>query len=290
MRPTTAVGVAAFVLLTASCKPSGATNAAAAHAGRVGRVAEASREQRQQRNPVDHGDLTRSIAGYLRHREGRAALWVEDLRTGDSFGYQQHSRFITASVAKVNILAGLLLQHQAEHRGLTGDERDLAEQMIRNSDNDAADALYSEAGQGEGIGKIDAGLGMVHTEPYPTVWGATETCPYDQVRLLHLLTDPQSPLTPANRGYVLGLMRTVSDDQRWGISAAARDGESVALKNGWTPLHYQGSGWAVHSIGRITGPGHDFLIAVFSAEQPDMGTGIQTVEHLATMAVTALRH
>jgi hypothetical protein len=139
------------------------------------------------------------------------------------------------------------------------------------------------------MSRIDRRLGMKHTVPYPVVWGATHTCPYDQVKLLRVLTDQRSPLSPAHRRYVLGLMHTVTPEQAWGISAAARPGEKVALKNGWVPMHLMGTGWEVNSIGRITGRGHDFLIAVFTAGAPDMGIGVQTAEHLATLAVAALR-
>jgi 6-pyruvoyl-tetrahydropterin synthase len=45
----------------------------------------------------------------------------------------------------------------------------------------------------------------------------------------------------------------------------------------------------VNSIGRITGHGHDFLIAVFTAGEPLMKTGIEVAEYLATVAVSALR-
>src|SRR4051812_26760726 len=55
-------------------------------------------------------DLTPGVARYLKGRPGRAAVYVRDLRTGTTFGYHEHARFITASVMKVNILTGLLLQ------------------------------------------------------------------------------------------------------------------------------------------------------------------------------------
>jgi len=233
--------------------------------------------------------LRTAVAAYMRERPLHAGIMVQDLRTGRSFGYREHSEYITASIAKVNILTGLLLERQARHRGLSSWERATATQMIRYSDNNAADQLYAAAGQGDGLERVDRRLGMKNTEPYPTVWGATHTCPADQVRLLHVLTDPRSPLTPAHRRYVLGLMHRVTPEQFWGVSAAARPGEWVGLKNGWVPMHYMGSGWAINSIGRITGPDHDFLVAVMTGGAPSMFLGIQTAEHLATMVVDALR-
>jgi beta-lactamase class A len=226
----------------------------------------------EKRNP------TPEVVRYLKDRPGRAAVYVKDLKTGATFGYHEHARFITASVMKVNILTGLLLQKK--HFSWS-----TAQQMIRYSDNTAADELYRLAGQGAGIGRVDRTLGLEHTLPFPTVWGATQTDPYDQVKLLGVLTDDDSPLSAAGRRKVLDLMETVTPSQRWGVKAVARPGDRVANKNGWTPMRFQGSGWAVHSIGRVTGHGHDYLIAVFSAEQPTMEAGIKTIEGLARIAV-----
>ncbi|MCW2889640.1 MAG: hypothetical protein QOE54_6898 [Streptosporangiaceae bacterium] len=235
------------------------------------------------------GPFHRSVAAYLATRPGRASVMVEDLRTGTAFGYRPHGRYITASVMKVNILTGLLLQRQDGRQGLSDAERVMAAKMIRNSDNKAANTLYRTADGAAGISRVDQRLGLPHTVPYPEAWGLTSTCPADQVRLLHTLTDADSPLRAPGRHYVLGLMSAVTPAQRWGISAAALPGDRVATKNGWTPTHRQGVGWAVNSVGRITGHGHDFLIAVFTAGGPHMKTGVETAEHVATVAVSALR-
>ncbi|GAA3227556.1 serine hydrolase [Actinocorallia longicatena] len=223
-----------------------------------------------------------AVERYLKTRPGRASVMVRDLRTGATFGYHQHERYITASVMKVNILVGLLAQDRRVPWGTAG-------QMIRHSDNTAADSLYRLAGRGPGMGRVDRRLGLNHTVPFPTVWGATRTDPDDQVKLLGFLAGDKGPLSAAERRRVLHLMETVTPDQRWGIGAAARRGDRVANKNGWTPVRFQGSGWSVHSIGRITGHGHDYLVAVFSAEQPSMETGVRTVEGLARIAVGGLR-
>jgi beta-lactamase class A len=161
--------------------------------------------------------------------------------------------------------------------------------MIRKSDNTAADALYADIGRDAGLRNANAAFGLDSTVPYPVSWGSSWTSPSDQVRLVRMLASDGGPLTAANRRYVLGLMGSVTRSQAWGISAAARPGEKVALKNGWVPLRYEGNGWAVNSIGRITGPEHDFVVAVFSADSPTMAEGVATVEHVASMVVAPLR-
>ncbi|MFB4313490.1 serine hydrolase [Actinomadura sp. 21ATH] len=237
----------------------------------------------------DRTTLTRVVKSYLAGRPGRAGVMVSDLSTDTSFGYGEHGRFVTASIMKVDILASLLLQRQREKRGLSAGERAIAAEMIRLSDNRAAQTLYSAAGNGAGVARSNKRLGLRETTPYPGVWGASKTTPADQVRLMNALVSPRSPLSAANRRHVLDLMGSVDGEQRWGISAAARPGERVAIKNGWVPLRLQGTGWAVNSVGRITARGHDFLVAVCTQGHPSMESGVETVEHVADLAVSALR-
>ncbi|MEV3921568.1 serine hydrolase [Actinomadura coerulea] len=239
--------------------------------------------------PFDSGTLRRDVRAYIRKRPGRAGVMVTDLRSGTSFGENQDGRFVAASVMKVDILASLLLQRQADGRWLNGTERALAGTMIRESDNAAANALYAEAGYGPGVARTNRAFGLEHTKPFPTSWGSSWTSPSDQVRLLTNLVSDESPLKARGRRYVLGLMGSVLDEQAWGISAAARPGERVALKNGWVPLRFQGHGWTINSIGRVSGNDHDFLIAVCSSGSPTMETGVSTVEHVADMVVDGLR-
>ncbi|MEU5883730.1 serine hydrolase [Spirillospora sp. NPDC047279] len=238
---------------------------------------------------LESGTLRRAVARYLSGRPGRAGVMVTDLRTGRNFGYGERRRFVTASVMKVNVLAGFLLQRQRAGKRLTAGDRALAARMIRHSDNTAADALYARVGRGPGLTRLNRAFELRDTEPYPTRWGASGTSPADQVRLLRALATGPSPLNAANRRYALKLMESVEASQAWGVSAAARRGEKVAVKNGWTPLRHQGSGWAVNSVGRVRGRHHDFLVAVCGNGSPAMATGVTTVERLSSMIVTALR-
>ncbi|TDD66681.1 serine hydrolase [Actinomadura darangshiensis] len=239
--------------------------------------------------PFDAAALRQAVRAYVRKRPGKAGVMATDLRTGLSFGENEKGRFVTASIVKVDILATLVLQRQRDGRRLSGGERELAGRMIRESDNSAADALYSDAGYGPGVRKANKTFGLKQTKPFPTSWGSSLTSPADQVRLLANLASDRSPLKATGRQYILGLMGSVLDEQAWGVSAAARPGERVALKNGWAPIHNQGNGWAINSVGRISGPGHDFLIAVCSGDNPTMETGVSTVEHVAGMVVGTMR-
>ncbi|WP_141580809.1 serine hydrolase [Actinomadura sp. WMMA1423] len=237
----------------------------------------------------DSAALHQSVRAYIQKRPGKVGVMATDLRTGTSFGENEKGRFVTASIMKVDILSSLLLQRQRDGRGLSGRERVLAGTMIRQSDNMAANALYSAAGDSSGVARTNRAFGLKQTRPFHISWGSSLTSPADQVRLLTNLASDASPLNADARRYVLRLMGSVVEEQAWGISAAARPGENVALKNGWTPVRHQGHGWAINSIGRVTGRDHDFLIAVCSGDNPTMGAGVATVEHVADMVADTMR-
>lgn len=227
---------------------------------------------------------TTAIAAYLRTRPGGTSVVGVDLRTGRSLTYRPTARYITASIVKVEILAALLLRCQATGTSLTSRQRTLATAMITRSDNAAASSLWSTIGGGAGLARANATLGLTSTTPGPTTyWGNTRTTARDQVRLLTQLTSAKSPLSAANRSYVLELMEHVVAGQRWGVSAAA-SGE-VALKDGWLATVTDHGLWTVNSIGRIERPdGSRLLMAVLSHGSPSLQTGITTVQKVAQLA------
>ncbi|MEV0199858.1 serine hydrolase [Nonomuraea sp. NPDC050691] len=222
-------------------------------------------------------DLRRYVAG----RPGRVVFAAHDLVTGVRLGQGEHQHdMITASGAKVDILTALMLRRSTLDAG----EQDLASRMIKESDNSAADALWGRVGAGEGMSAFYRRIGLTETTPGPSrYWGGTTTSPADRLRLLRLLANGGKGLTPADRDLVLGLMAHVQADQAWGVSAAARPPDRVALKNGWTPRPFIHNTWAVTSYGRITGPGRDLLLSVQTDQQAGEGQGIETIEGLARM-------
>lgn len=92
---------------------------------------------------------------------GRYALAVEDLTSGRSAAYGSSAEtFTSASIVKVNILAALLLQTQDRGDRLSSAQRQLASDMIRVSDNDAAQKLWIEIGRRQGLDAANARLGL----------------------------------------------------------------------------------------------------------------------------------
>ncbi|WP_170222970.1 serine hydrolase [Nonomuraea turkmeniaca] len=226
--------------------------------------------------------LLRDLSRYVRGRPGRVVYAAHDLVTGVTLGQGAHEHdMITASGAKVDILAALLARRSG---GLDEGERDLADRMIRESDNRAADTMWSRVGGGGAMSAFYDRAGLRETTPGPSrFWGGTNTSPADRIRLLKVLVQGGKGLSAADRRLVLGLMGRVQKDQAWGVSAAARPGDRVALKNGWTPRPFIHNTWAVTSYGRVVGPGRDLLLSVQTDQQPGEGTGIETIEGVARM-------
>jgi beta-lactamase class A len=233
-------------------------------------------QQRQQSEAA----LTAALERYDARRYVDLALTVVDRNTGRTFSYNGEWLFETASIVKVEILATLLLEAQHSRRPLTASEQSLATTMIEYSDNVAASALWDRTG---GISLSTDAFGLTGTRPGANGrWGGATTTAEDQARLITTLASPGCPIDDS--GYVFGLMRNVDDSQAWGISAAARPGETVALKNGWMPRPNDHSHWAVNSIGRITGADTDVTVVVLSRGHTSLKAGVELVEAVTKTA------
>lgn len=215
------------------------------------------------------------------------AVAVADHRSGHTYELSADVPFETASIVKVQILAALLLSWREDGHGLSARQQELATVMIRNSDNDAADALWGTIGAAAGLAATNPVFGLASTTPATGSWGLTTTTAADQVALLDAIADPAGPLG-TDSPVVLDLMATVADDQRWGVSAAARDGEGVQLKNGWMSRSNAGGTWTVNTIGRVTGPDVDLTVAILSRRHANLATGIALVERIAALARATL--
>jgi len=221
----------------------------------------------------------------------RLSLAARDLVSGASVTYRPDGRYITASVAKIAVLTVLLVRAQAAGRELTERERALAHEMITVSGNDAAHELWRANGRDTAMAAVHADLGLTETVTTPESWGLTRTSAADQVRLVSWLAGSAEPpvLDRGRRAYVLDLMAEVVAGQRWGIGSAARPGDRVALKNGWLDYSGDAGRWTVNTVGRITGGGHDLVMAVLSNDHADLDEGITVVERAAVIGARALR-
>ncbi|MEQ4725114.1 serine hydrolase [Nonomuraea sp. B19D2] len=242
--------------------------------------------------PVPAKRIGKRLDAYLAGRSGQATAMVKDLATGRVYRYRPGERLITASTAKLQILMALLLK--TPWKKLPQAVRHDAETMIRYSDNHAADRLWLRIGGAPGFTKAGRKLGLKHTQGVPGncvdlyCWGITRTSVDDQIRLIQALVSPKSPLKAKDRDRVLDLMGRVVDGQNWGISAAACEGDRVALKNGWLK-HVSNKLWATISVGLLRRDGHDYAIAVLTEGNPQVGYGIATVEGVAKRIMQGFR-
>jgi hypothetical protein len=245
----------------------------------------------QSPEPVRQGDPLRAAAtSYLAGRSGAVLAAVYDLGTRQTWTIgNAHRVQDEASIVKVDILQALFAQR---HGKLTEADRSLAQQMIEDSDNDAATALWDAVGGASGIRAYNATIGLTGTTPSACVqcagfpwpgWGLTTTTPLDQLTLLRELVAPGGVVSVADRDFALRLMENITPAQRWGVSGGVPAQATVALKNGWLPLNAAGTDWQINSIGWVSGLGRDYLIAVLSTGNPSEQYGIGTIDELSTI-------
>ncbi|MFC0007859.1 hypothetical protein [Micromonospora siamensis] len=169
----------------------------------------------------------------------------------------------TESMIKVWIVSDYL--RQLGDQEPPADMRQNVVTAIRDSNDDAANALYKAAGGSAGIDRMIAMCGLTDTHPgtvpgYLGWWSFTQMSPRDAVRLGDCVADGTAA-GPKWTGLVLDEMSkvrgTVDEQQkrsgggRWGIidglPSSITDQTRVSIKNGWTPLQYDGN-WHVNCL------------------------------------------
>jgi beta-lactamase class A len=230
-------------------------------------------------HPALAARLDRDIDRALRGRVSAVAVGVDDPGQGLQCWLNSSAHFDSASVVKVTILGALLRKAQDQHRHLTRTEAALAEEMITESDNDAASDLWVDVGRTDLQHFLDlARMTQTHLGP-GGYWGLTQITAYNETLLLQLLLHQNPVLDTSSRDYVLDLMARVIPAQRWGVPTGAPTSLTVHVKNGWLPLDTHG--WRIHSIGCFTGRGGGYSIVVLTEDNPTMTYGIDTIEAIA---------
>ena len=220
-----------------------------------------------------------AVASYLSATPQDVTAAVYDDVTGVTSIYRPGVAQDTASIVKVDILATLLAQGQADGQGLAPADGPLATAMIEQSDDDDAQDLWNSEGGATAVGTFDAAAGLTQTDPDAAgYWGLSTTTAADQVQLVRTVAYPNAILTPASQAYALNLMEHVDPDQTWGVSAGVAAGSTVALKNGWLPL--DSGGWQVNSIGYVDGDGRNYVIAVLTTDDNE-ADGINFIQGLS---------
>ncbi|WP_067970637.1 serine hydrolase [Nocardiopsis trehalosi] len=232
--------------------------------------------------------LTRVLDDRLADRAADVAVAVRERTTGAGYAYNADAPFAAASTVKVDLLVLLMLRAQAEDRRVTAAELALAGPMLRYSDNDAADALYTRLGLAAGYTAAATPLGLTGTAPDAAgSWGATTTTAADRLRVLDAVYADDGPLTAEHRALARDLLAGVAPEQAWGVGALGADAPAE-LKNGWVPRAADGGRWAVHSTGRVVLDGREYLVAVLTEGSPGYADGVALVEEVAAVAVAGV--
>ena len=207
------------------------------------------------------------------------AAVVDD--AGCAFALNPHLRITTASVVKVEIMAGVLLRAQREGRALTANERRLIAPMVAESANAPASQLFSSLGGARAMEALDDEFGMVSTSHPGSTWGLASTSASDQVELMRrVVAGHAGPLSAHSRGEARGFLAAVVPSQRWGASAGLPPGFGVFQKNGFAVS--QCCRWRLNTVAWVERPdGTGWALALLSDGWSNSAEGTHAVHELA---------
>jgi beta-lactamase class A len=218
-------------------------------------------------------------------RVGKIEGAVLDMSTGTQWQFGGTTPMVTASIIKLTI-ADTLLSQGKDISQLGKSILDELAPMIEESSNNAATFLWDQVGGSAGIYQFDKEIGLSNTKvsscvqcpgfPWPG-WGLTLSTPSDQIKVLQNIFEPSKWVSSSSQAYLMNLMSNVVPSERWGISSGPDKNSRVWLKNGWLPMSGSGN-WQINSVGKVSSPGHQYLIALMSSENPSMAYGIDSIE------------
>jgi hypothetical protein len=230
-------------------------------------------------------DLDAAVSEYVAGLEDEnfyASVAVDDSEF--QLAYEGDVQHDTASIVKVEILT-MVLEEYGTLDQVPDWLLESAEAMIKDSSNDATnDMLYGgtfDDGH-DAIRQAHIDYGLEDTNPNETEqWGKTQTTAADQLKVLELALY-EVVLDAEQVDYARSLMGDLADSQQWGVSAAAAEGETVWMKNGWDTRDVMGGEWVVNSIGVINGESEEPIkISILTGGSATDAEGIERVEELA---------
>lgn len=227
-----------------------------------------------------------ALATQFPHQRFAAYAWDEE--TGCVYALHPDARLPTASVFKVMVMAGTLLEAQNQRRAVSGQELGWLRPMISISANGPVRSLWSHFGGAPWFNEQASNFGLTETTivgDYESVWGRTQTSARDQVDLLRqLLFEEWGPLGPTASEEAWSLMADIDLSQRWGVGTFAPTGATVAQKNGF-------AGVTANSVGAVRlADGRGYALAVLSTGWSDWHYGVYAVDTIADWVHQSLGH
>lgn len=237
---------------------------------------------------VDRVALTGRLDAHRTLRGGTMGLVVHDLRNGASYSWRAFTNE-SLSTIKVLILVACLKKCQDTGVEFTATQRTRAARMIQSSDNAATDSLLAWVGT-PNVQRAAGLLGMTNTVVRGGSaggwWGYSTTTAADLVLVLDALAKGTTVINAAHRAYIRSLMSGVVSDQRWGVADPPLPSSAYTeTKNGWGPL---AGGYRLNSMGRVTGAGRDYTMAILTRSPQGFRYGKKTINGLATIVHEAL--
>jgi len=210
---------------------------------------------------------------YASSRAGIISFTVVDSR-GKRYSLDGDRQFVTASVIKAMLLACFLNMKTVEHESLTSTDRSDLYAMITESDNDAADEIYYQVGDGR-LYNLANRLGMRHFSIYG-YWANAQLTTNDQALLMGHLS---KAIYPRHYAFARSLLSSVVSWESWGIPQVARPrGWKVFFKGGWRGTD---RGQLIHEVARLERRGQTIVICVMTDGDPGSAYGEETVRGIA---------
>lgn len=238
-------------------------------------------------------DLQSRIAAadnYLASRPGTVGYVLRDRATGLRYANANANTLIwTASTIKLAMVVDLLVRERAGALRMSGADRQHMVDMLRDSDNGAADSLWSRFG-GADHQAFNANFpryGMTDVRPQPgfgdvfPYWGFQKSTTNDLDRLMNYTL---TQLNPKEAAAVIAEMQQVGTAQRWGVWGAGAS-MTPGNKNGWSE---EQGGWVVNSVG-FAGPNQRYTLAIMNGLNGAGGydDGVATTTRLSQILLSA---
>lgn len=205
------------------------------------------------------------------------------------------------STMKVPVLTTLLAYDERSEQVLSAEERTDAQLALEQSDNAAAEALFTQlerlygglAPASEAVQQTLARAGdtstRINTAPNDegfTTWGQSLWSPTGEVLFYRALARG-CLLSGSDTEYVLGLMRDVIPSQRWGAGEAGYPSTvPLGFKGGWGPEN--GGGYLVRQTAIVGSGDTGYVLSMIAL--PDGGAFTEGTAMLTAIASWAQRH
>ncbi|MCV7193914.1 hypothetical protein H7I02_14075 [Mycolicibacterium brumae] len=206
----------------------------------------------------------------------QVTVLVLDRTTGQQVAAGSPRALATASVAKLFIADDLLQRDPA----LDGDDLAKLRQMLRSSDDNAAEEFWNRNGGDQIIGRVAARYGLGSTFGPPNGrWWNTLTTAGDLVRYYDMLLRGAGGLSRERGDIIIGALARSTPNgldgypQRFGVPDGLY-GEQVAVKQGW--MCCIGADWMHLSTG-VVGADRRYVVVVYSLQAGDDFAARETV-------------